>query len=101
LAHFQGRCVDLVPFSRTLASTLPGPFEVTLERVPAQVRTPDLASAYTVAEFMLNLLPLQGAVERAALEAYLQRHCAVSGGGFRLSVDQDFLTIRRHRGESC
>lgn len=96
--HFHGRCVDLVPFGRTLAAALPGPVEVTLERVPAQVQTTDLAAAYTVAEFMLNLVPLQRPVQRSELEAYLRHHCAVPGGGFRLSVDQDFLTTRRHEG---
>jgi len=100
LSRFQGRCVDLVPFGRELESALSGRFQVKLERVSAQVRTPDLSAAYTVAEFMLNLLPLRRPVERGELEEYTQSHFAVPGGGFRLSVDQDFLTIRHRQGES-
>ena len=95
ISHFQGHCVDLVPFGMTLESALAAQFQVKLERVPAQVRTPDLSAAYTVAEFMLNLSPLERPVERGQLEEYLQRHCTLPGGGFRLSLDQDFLVIRQ------
>ena len=96
VSHFQGQCVDLVPFGRKVESALAERFEVKLERVPAQVRTGDLSTAYTVAEFMLNLLPLQRPVRRGEVETYLQQHCAVPGNGFRLSLDQDFLTMRLH-----
>jgi hypothetical protein len=97
VSHFQGQCVDLVPFGQELKSALSKRFEVSLERVSAQVRTEDLSTAYTVAEFMLNLAPLQRPVRQGEVEAYLQHRCVVAGGGFRLSVDQDFLTIRLHQ----
>ncbi len=94
VSHFQGQCVDLVPFAKALESVLTAQFQVKLERVPAQVRTPDLSAAYTVAEFMLNLSRQKRPVERGQLEEYLHRHCVLPDGGFRLSLDQDFLIIR-------
>jgi hypothetical protein len=100
LSHFQGQSIDLVPFGRELESVFSERFQVKLERVPAQVRTPDLSAAYTVAEFMLNLLPLRRPVQRSELDEYLQSHFAVPGGGIHLSLDQDFLLIRHHQGES-
>ena len=47
LSRFQGQSIDLVPLGRELESALSEPFQVKLERVPAQVRTPDLSAAYT------------------------------------------------------
>lgn len=95
LSHFQGRTVDLVPFAATVTAALPAGYQVKLERVSAEVLLPDLVAACTVAEFMLNLLPLRRPVAREQLTDYLQRQFALADGSFRLSVDQDCLLIRQ------
>ncbi|MBA2484829.1 MAG: methyltransferase domain-containing protein [Nitrospira sp.] len=66
--------------------------ETTLD--PAHIETPDLASTYTVAEFMLNLLAIDQAPTRQDVEAYVQSHFAAPDGGYRIPVHQDFLQIK-------
>jgi hypothetical protein len=62
------------------------------------VETPDLASTYAVAEFMLNLLNIDRAPSRQDVEAYVQSHFAVLEGGYRIPVHQDFLQIKAREG---
>jgi hypothetical protein len=62
---------------------------------PAEVVTPDFDSAYIVAEFMLNILPMVSPPPRHALEEYVHKYFAAPGGGFHFTCDQDFLTVRR------
>jgi SAM-dependent methyltransferase len=62
--------------------------------VPAQVVTADFDSAFIVAEFMLNLLPIPHPPPRRSLEEYIHKHFVNTEGSFRFSCDQDFLTIR-------
>lgn len=95
LEHFSGHRPDLSPLAERFRADRGDEFQVRVERLPAVVRPPDLAAAFTVAEFMLNLLPQPRPIPRAAVEAYLHARCAAPDGGFRLSLDQDFLTIRR------
>lgn len=61
---------------------------------PAHVDTPDFASAYTVAEFMLNLLPMPHPPKRQDLERYVKDHFANPDGSYCMPVHQDFLQIR-------
>jgi Methyltransferase domain len=69
-------------------------YDVEIETVPAHVATADLDAAYTVAEFMLNLLPMPHPPTRSELEEYVRKQFADPAGGFRFSCDQDFLQIR-------
>ena len=55
------------------------------------------AAACTVAEFMLNLLPITRPPTRRDLEAYVDAHFVTGDGLYRLSVHQDFLEIRQRR----
>jgi len=64
---------------------------------PSHVDTPDLASAYTVAEFMLNLLPMPHPPKRQDVQAYVKAHFANPDGRYRIPVHQDFLQIRARR----
>jgi hypothetical protein len=59
------------------------------------VTAPDLATAYVIAEFMLNLLPLPNPPARGIVEKYIGDHFANREDGFRFSCHQDFLTIAR------
>ena len=73
-------------------------YEVVTRRDSAYVQIPDLGKAYAVAEFMLNILDIEYAPARQAVEAYLQAHFAAEDGGYRIPVDQDFLQIRYRQG---
>ncbi len=72
-------------------------YDVVITLDPAHVDTPDFASAYTVAEFMLNLLPMRHPPRRQDVESYINTHFANVDGSYRMPVHQDFLQIRaRH-----
>jgi len=72
-------------------------YDMTVTLDPAHVETHDFASAYTVAEFMLNLLPMPHPPRRRDLETYISTHFAGVNGSYRLPVHQDFLQIRARR----
>lgn len=72
-------------------------YEVVTTLDPAHVDTPDFASAYMVAEFMLNLLSMRHPPKRQDVELYIKTHFAEAGGTYRIPVHQDFVTIRSRR----
>ncbi len=94
LRHFLNRSYDLRPLADTFRKETGGKYEVTIETVPAQIKTASFENAFTVAEFMLNLLPLENPPARQDLEAYVQTHFTSKEGGFCFSCNQDFLKIR-------
>jgi hypothetical protein len=93
LEHFHGERFDLSNLTDRFQAVRGDRYAVHLETVPAEVVTPGFDAAYTVAEFMLNLLPMPNPPAWAALEAYVRREFAAPGGGDRFSCDQDFLQI--------
>jgi len=99
LDAFLGRRFDLSELAREFEATQGQQYQVERRLVPAHVTTPDLTSAYVIAEFMLNLLPMPNPPARHALDEYVKARFAIPGGGFRFSCHQDFLTIR-HRQRS-
>ena len=66
-----------------------------VETVSAHVETSDFPSAYAIAEFMLNLLPIPDPPARHALEDYVRARFERPDGSFRFSCDQDFVQIWR------
>lgn len=95
LRHFLGRRFHLSELASQFDARRGRHYRVEIVTVPAQVVTADFDSAFIVAEFMLNLLPMRQPPPRRNLEEYVRRHFASSDGGFRFSCNQDFLTIRR------
>jgi hypothetical protein len=93
LEHFHGQRFSLCELADSFRAAWGDRYHVDLETVPAQVVTADPASAYTVAEFMLNLLPMPHPPARRTLEDYVWTQAADPAGGFRFSCDQDFLRI--------
>jgi SAM-dependent methyltransferase len=98
--RFHGRRFDLnVPcreFQLRHLESRPGDaFDCRIDTVDSHIETRDFANAYTVAEFMLNLLPFVEPPLRIDLEAYVRRHFATPQGGYRFSCSQDFLVITR------
>ena len=94
LQHFLGRRFDLPALARTFQGANRNRYAIDIETVPTQVTTLDFDSAYTVAEFMLNELPISKPPVRTDLEDYVRRHFSRHEGGFLFSCDQDFLQIR-------
>jgi len=92
LAHFHHRRFDLGGAAARLDKEYAGRYRMKIEHVPAHVTTPDRERAVTVAEFMLNLLPMPDPPPRVELEEYVAARFAC-GGGYRFSCHQDFLRI--------
>jgi SAM-dependent methyltransferase len=92
---FHGWRFDLAAFGREFESEHGRQYQVQRHVVEAHVTAPDLPTAYTIAEFMLNLLPMPNPPPRHELEAYVREHFAAPAGGFRFSCHQDFLVIRQ------
>jgi SAM-dependent methyltransferase len=95
--HFHGRRFDLPSLARAFQSQHDGRYDCQLETVESHVTMDDGAAAYTVAEFMLNLLPIAGPPLRSTLDEYVRDKFAAPGGGYRFTCSQDFLAIRRIR----
>ena len=97
LEHFFGYRFDLDGLTNAFRAKHGDRYEVVTTLDPAHVETSDATSAYAVAEFMLNLLPISKPPARRDVEAYLAKHARTAEGGYRLSVHQDFLQIRPRR----
>ena len=97
LEHFFGHRFDLGGLAEAFRATHGDRYDVTTTLDPAHVETPERTAAYTVAEFMLNLLPISRPPARRDVEAYVSKYFATPDGTYRLSVHQDFLQIRARR----
>jgi SAM-dependent methyltransferase len=95
LEHFFGHRFDLGRLAEAFRDTHGDRYDVSTTLDQAHVETSDPTDALTVAEFMLNLLPISRPPARRDLEAYVAQHFMTADGGYRLSVHQDFLQIRR------
>jgi SAM-dependent methyltransferase len=94
LDAFLGQRFDLAALAQEFQTEHGDQYHVERQLVQAHVTTPDLASAYVIAEFMLNLIPMPRPPEKRALEEYIRTHFASPSGGFRFSCHQDFLLVR-------
>lgn len=94
LEHFFGYRFDLEGLIHAFRAKHGDRYEVVTTMDPAHIETPEPTSAYAIAEFMLNLLPISRPPARCDVEAYLAKHAATFNGTYRLSVHQDFLQIR-------
>jgi SAM-dependent methyltransferase len=97
LEAFLGRRFDLGALAREFKSAQGAKYQVESHLIPSQITAPDLASAYVIGEFMLNLLPIPDPPARSALEDYIAKNFAQSGGRFEFSCHQDSLLIRPRR----
>jgi pimeloyl-ACP methyl ester carboxylesterase len=96
LDHFFGHRFDLQQLAQAFRERHGDRYDVVVTVDPAHVETKDPASAYAIAEFMLNLLPISRPPARQEVANYLAKHCRTNGN-YRLSVHQDFLQIRRRQ----
>jgi hypothetical protein len=95
LDHFLGRRFDLAELGRRFEAEKGKNYSVEIATVPARIATTDLATAYTIAEFVLNLLSMDAPPLRSDVEEYVRQKFAAPEGGFRFSCNQDFLQVRR------
>lgn len=72
-----------------------GKFQAVIETVPAEINTGDIETAVTIAEFMMNLSPLQNRPLRTTVESYIVREFLQPNGSYRMTCDQDFLRVTR------
>ena len=94
LDHFFGHRFDLHQLAQTFREKHGNCYNVVVTLDQAHVESTDLPSAYAIAEFILNLLPMSRPPARQDVEDYLAKHC-LTDGTYRLSVHQDFLQIRK------
>jgi SAM-dependent methyltransferase len=95
LCQFTGKRPNLLALADAFRDHHSNRYLARTDRALASIATNDFASAYTVAEFMLNLLPGAERIPRAAVEEYVTARFKLPTGDYRLSLDQDFLSIRR------
>jgi SAM-dependent methyltransferase len=99
LEAFHGQRFDLSALAREFEGAHGQQYRVERQLVDAQVTTADFDSAYIIAEFMLNLLPMSEPPARNSLETYIGKHFSRPDGGFRFSCHQDFLVVRPRRDQ--
>ncbi len=97
LHHFFGHRFDLGGLADAFRAKHGDRYDVSITLDQAHVDTSEQAAACTVAEFMLNLLPIRQPPVKRDLDAYVAQHFATAEGGYRLSVHQDFLEIRERQ----
>jgi hypothetical protein len=90
--HFIGGRFDLGKLCRVVEMG-PGGFEARLETVPAHIQAADLGTACEIAEFVLNVLPMQSPPSWIDLERYVEEHFKKADQGYRFSCHQDFLRV--------
>lgn len=97
LQHFFGHRFDLGSLADAFRAKHGDHYEVSTTLDQAHVETSEQSAACTVAEFMLNLLPISQPPVKRDLDAYVAKHFATTDGAYRLSVHQDFLQIRERQ----
>ena len=96
LNALTGRQFNLAELGQRFRAEHGGSYSVDLETVPAHITADDLDSAYTIAEFMLNLVPLAEPIPRTVVEDYIRTRFVRPDGGYLSSCHQDILIVR-HR----
>ncbi|WP_165232118.1 methyltransferase domain-containing protein [Aquisphaera insulae] len=98
LRHFTGRSFDLEGLRREFDARQGARFESRIETVPATIVAADPGDALTIAEFVLNVLPIPTPIDRADVVRYLDDHARGADGVYRLSCTQEILIVRPRTG---
>jgi SAM-dependent methyltransferase len=94
---FLGQSFNLAALAQAFEAEYSRQYQMELHLVPSHITAPDLDSAYVIAEFMLNLLPIPNPPAKHALEEYIRTHFAGPKDTFQFSCHQDFLLVRPRR----
>lgn len=84
----------IAPLAEDLKKANPN-LKVSVERVESWIETRDAESAYRIAEFVLNLIPMEIIVPEQHVKNYVEKHFKVSEGHYRFSCHQDFMLLTR------
>ncbi|MFN0051148.1 MAG: class I SAM-dependent methyltransferase [Planctomycetales bacterium] len=94
--HFIGGELDgLAQLQAEFSSQSTPDFEARFETVTAHIETTDLETACRIAEFILNVQPMQHPPRWEDLKNYVADQFRQPTGGYRFSCHQDFLRIVR------
>ncbi|WP_218920211.1 class I SAM-dependent methyltransferase [Chondromyces crocatus] len=94
--HFSGQRIDIGELVQLVHGEPDGAdYSVRLETLPSLIETPDVGTAITIAEFIVNLIPLDEPPPYQEVRDYVQRHFADPSDRCRLTCSQDFVRIRR------
>jgi len=93
LDHFLGQRFGLSALAHRFGETHADTHRWRIETVGSDIQTADFETATTIAEFILNLLPMSEPPLRRAVQDYVQREFFRPGEGYRFSCSQDFLVI--------
>ena len=97
LEHFCGHRFNLSVLVDMLRTKHGARYTMEMVRNDAYVESRDFESTFTIAEFMLNLLPLSAPPAKVAVESYIRSHFVPVQNGYRFSCHQDFLQISSSR----
>lgn len=95
LKNFHKKSFNLNELAKDFKTKNGAKYNIKVETVQSHILTRDFKSAYTVAEFMMNLLPMPNPPARAELEEYVEKNFGAGGGKYRFSCHQDFLQIKK------
>ncbi|MFG2622466.1 class I SAM-dependent methyltransferase [Streptomyces sp. NPDC048507] len=99
LTHFTGHRYDLRSAMAPFTARHPGSaWTPALTTASGAVEAPDLDTALTIAQFLLNDAPLPEPPHTDELADYLDEHHRTSCGGYRLTCPQDYLVLTRTDG---
>jgi hypothetical protein len=92
---FYTQNFDLAALGNLFQSERSDAYQVEIERLPVDITTDEMDSAYTIAEFLLNPPPHPHAPPmRSTVEAYVRDHYS-QPTGYYMSCDQTCISIRR------
>ncbi len=96
LEHFFGQRYNLWELKEQFCAQSSNDYQLDIDLVEARITTEDFDSAYLIAEFMLNLIPIPSPPPlRRELEQYVRKQFSYLDRGYRFSCHQDFLLLRK------
>lgn len=96
MRHFFGeQTFSLHPLCADFVAENGQEFDAIMHSIDSFITTKTLKDAYAIAEFMLNMLPLESPPLRSDLEAYVEQYFAESPTSYRFSCTQNVLELTR------
>ncbi|MCC9607204.1 class I SAM-dependent methyltransferase [Blastopirellula sp. JC732] len=93
--HFGEQTFSLQPLCDQFVESHGEDFDAVMHSIDAFITTKNLKDAYVIAEFMMNMLPLESPPDAADLEAYVEQYFAESPTSYRFSCTQNVLELTR------
>ncbi|TWT32882.1 class I SAM-dependent methyltransferase [Blastopirellula retiformator] len=94
-AHFGEQTFSLEPVREEFVKEQGDAYDAVMHSIDAHITTKNLKDAYVIAEFMMNMLPLESPPDAVDLEAYVEQYFAESPTSYRFSCTQNVLELTR------